>query len=468
MHQILKRQYNYLMYEGIEHNVQYASGQLTLLRASGKDWSFEEKEAYLKTHFSPKMATFDFARDVGLIILDRASKKIITHYPEEVKLPDYNDIQHTIDPRNKALHRSKDDNLIAAIYMPSLDAYVVSFTLRSFSTDPFVKSLHYMIFTLALPASIAIIGLLFAILRRNVSHPIRTVGETMSEIVSKGSYEKRVEASGIKEIQTLAEQFNTLLSYVNNRNKTLKKYAYSLEELVKERTQKLEQAHGQLVQKERLAAIGEFTAAVVHELRNPLTSIKLGVARLKNADALTPNDQERLSLAQEQTEKLEYMLSEILDFAAMRPTSRESVCINDIISKLTILAHDICEQRSVSFEELILDKKYIVKIDKNKLEQVWLNIAKNACDAAYENTQISLKLKEGGKIYLSIINIGDEISESALDRLFEPFFTTKSSGTGLGLAICKKLMTEMGGDIDITSENGKTTATLIMELEKVE
>ena len=118
---------------------------------------------------------------------------------------------------------------------------------------------------------------------------------------------------------------------------------------------------------------------------------------------------------------------------------------------------------------MILDKKYIVKIDKNKLEQVWLNIAKNACDAAYENTQISLKLKEdSGKIYLSIINIGDEISESALDRLFEPFFTTKSSGTGLGLAICKKLMTEMGGDIDITSENGKTTATLIMELEKVE
>jgi signal transduction histidine kinase len=464
VHQVLKRQYDHLMFEYIEHSVQFASGQLSLLKIDAKKLSPAEKKVYLEKNFSPKMAGFDFYNDVGLAILDRKSRAVLASYPVGAKLPTYKVIQQNTDPRNKALHRSKGDALLATIYMSGLDAYVMAFTPKTFKNDPFSINLRYMIFSLALPASIAALALLFSILRTNVTRPINALERTMSEIMRQGSYEKRVSATGSKELQLLAKQFNALLLYVSKRNEELKKYTVSLEDLVKERTKKLEQAHKQLVQQERLAAIGEFTAAVVHELRNPLTSIKLGVSRLKNAEELKSNDKERMLLVQEQTEKLEHMLSEILDFAAKRPTESKKINLSDILKKSEDFITTNCQEKNLRFQAKDMTKKCFVKADEGKLQQVWLNIVKNACDAAGESSEIVAKTSvKGDEVQLSVINTGETVSKSTLKRLFEPFFTTKSSGTGLGLAICKKLMVEMGGDIIITSNAGKTTVTLTME-----
>lgn len=464
VHRALQQQYNHVMYEGLDNNVQFAAARLSLLRAEGQDWNFPKKQKYIDRYLNPFMENFNFHKDTGLVVLDRSREMVISQYPKGLIPPTKDDIHATVDSKDKVLRHSKNENLLSAIYMPSLDVYVISYLVKNFATDPFTSSLGRTMIALALPAGLVALLLLFLVLRYNVLVPLQRLTDTMAGIVSMGSYDKQVQVSGSREIQMLAEQFNKLLSYVNQRNKKLRLFADEQEELVKERTAKLEEAHKQLVQKERLAAVGEFTASVVHELRNPLTSIKLGVSRLKQAEKLSGNDQERLALAQKQTERLEHMLSEILDFSASRPTACKPIHLQKLLKEFKPLIEGFAEARQLVVREPDINGTLKVKVDRDKLQQVWLNVVKNACDASSEKGDINIEVTtEDKKVYLAVKNSGDTIPKSALERLFEPFFTTKSSGTGLGLPVCKKLMTEMEGDITIESDNGQTTVTLVME-----
>ena len=286
----------------------------------------------------------------------------------------------------------------------------------------------------------------------------------MRESIKTETFKGRVPPKGSAELQTLARQFNTMLAELNARDKTLKNYAETLESQVKERTEELMATQGKLVLHERLAAIGEFASAIVHELRNPLSAIKMGVDQLKLSEQGNEKNNRRLSLAQEQITRLDDMLSGILTFAATRPTQVEAFAISEIMKQTEDMLQAYGEKKALKLKFMGFDQPAIIEADRNKLQQALLNVLKNACEHAPEKSEVSTVVSTKDKhVHVSVNNKGDAIPEEMQKRLFEPFFTTKKGGTGLGLPTTRKLMQEMGGDISIVSDaqNG-TTVTLVL------
>jgi len=354
--------------------------------------------------------------------------------------------------------------IIVGIHIPSRSLFMAAYTPNSFtSTIQYRQLLKQMAFTFPIGAVI-VAFLIFFILRLSLLLPLARLGQAMKDSISNESFKARVPPKGGAELQTLARQFNTMLAELNARDKTLKNYAETLEEQVKDRTEQLLKAQNQLVLHERLAAIGEFASSIVHELRNPLSAIKIGVDQLKLSETHNEKNNRRLALAQQQINRLDDMLSGILTFAASRPTQVEIFPISEILKQTEEMLHTYTESKALKLSFMGFDQSALVSADRNKLQQALINILKNACEHAPEQSEVRAVVSNKPKqVHIAVTNKGEAISEEMQKRLFEPFFTTKKGGTGLGLPTTRKLMQEMHGEVTLESdpENG-TTVTLIL------
>lgn len=357
--------------------------------------------------------------------------------------------------------------IIVGIHIPSRNLF-----MAAYAPKPFTATLQYRRLMkqmmLAFPiGAIAVAFLIYFVLRLNLLLPLARLGQAMKDSISTESFKTRVPPKGGAELQTLARQFNTMLAELNARDKTLKTYAETLEEQVKERTEQLLQTQSKLVLHERLAAIGEFASAIVHELRNPLSAIKMGVDQLKLSEEANEKNNRRLALAQQQINRLDDMLSGILTFAASRPTEVQAFPISDLLKQTEDMLHAYAENKKLKLTFMGFEQAAVVLADRNKLHQALLNILKNACEHAPEHSEVkAIVSSKPQHVHIAVTNQGEAISEEMQNRLFEPFFTTKKGGTGLGLPTTRKLMQEMGGDVVLYSdtENG-TTVTLILNKE---
>lgn len=354
--------------------------------------------------------------------------------------------------------------IIVGMHIPSRNLFIAAFTPKTFAgTQQYRKLMRQIIITFPI-AALAASLFIFVVLRLSLLHPLARLGQAMKDSISTESFQTRVTPNGGAELQTLARQFNTMLAELNARDKTLKTYAETLEDQVKERTEQLMQAQSKLVLHERLAAIGEFASAIVHELRNPLSAIKMGVDQLKLSEQGNEKNNRRLSLAQQQIDRLDDMLSGILTFAASRPTQIETFPISELLKQIEDMLQAYAENKSLKLTFLGFDQTAAVKADRNKLQQALLNILKNACEHAPEKSEVTAVVStKKDHIHIDVTNQGPSVPEEMQKRLFEPFFTTKKGGTGLGLPTTRKLMQEMGGDVALHSDdqNG-TTVTLIL------
>lgn len=213
---------------------------------------------------------------------------------------------------------------------------------------------------------------------------------------------------------------------------------------------------------EKLAAIGQLSAGVAHELNTPLGSV-LGYARLLLKDkSLTAAQKERASIIAEQAKKSSSIIQGLLRFA--RQTSRvkktlESCQINDIIMGTRPLLETELTKRKI---ELTTDLAPLEPIaaDAQELEQVVLNLSMNAIQAIGSKGRIHIKTRQSGKrILMSIADNGPGIPEEIRSRIFDPFYTTKpvGEGTGLGLSICSGIISDLNGTIEVDSHIEKGT-----------
>lgn len=227
----------------------------------------------------------------------------------------------------------------------------------------------------------------------------------------------------------------------------------TLEAEVARRTEELRIAQSQLVEQERLAAIGEFAASIIHEIRNPFTTMKMGLNFVQKLDLSAPA-KERISLAMDEAIRLEKLLKEILLYAKPETLQLDKVDIKELIIEILPLLQDMPEasERQIEFypEIAVVD----VWGDKDKLKQVLINIVRNACEAIAEGDTVKLQLCHHGtlnKVCIHIHNGGKPIPPEILPNLTQPFYSTKPSGTGLGLAIVKRILETHGGDLLIQS-----------------
>ncbi|MGF1536311.1 MAG: PAS domain S-box protein [Elainellaceae cyanobacterium] len=216
----------------------------------------------------------------------------------------------------------------------------------------------------------------------------------------------------------------------------------------------------------RLAEIGELSSMIVHEVRNPLTTVMMGLGSFKRLD-LPERAQLRLDLALEESERLQRLLNEILMYA--KEPQLEAVPV-DLVALCQEIRDSLQPQPAAQDRRIdlvtTLETSAVVPGDRDKLKQVFINLVTNACEASPSGSTVTWRIEVTlGQAVVQVHNSGDPIPPDVLPKLTQPFFTTKSSGNGLGLAITKRIIEAHGGTLKIQSaaERG-TTVTVTLSL----
>jgi signal transduction histidine kinase len=213
---------------------------------------------------------------------------------------------------------------------------------------------------------------------------------------------------------------------------------------------KLQQTFDQLKQADRLAALGQLSAGIAHEIRNPLGSIKGSVEILEKDIPPDSSKKEFITIIKEETARLNRIVGEFLKFARPPKLSVEPTSVNELIqSTLTLLEQQPLHHR-VEIHRQLDAKLPMVSLDPDQIRQVFLNVVINGVQAMPEGGTLSVRSfcdPDQKSVAVEISDTGEGVEEECLDRVFDPFFTTKSQGTGLGLSISYQLVDLHGGRI---------------------
>ncbi len=213
----------------------------------------------------------------------------------------------------------------------------------------------------------------------------------------------------------------------------------------------------------RLAALGQFAAAIAHDIRTPLTSISLNVQILRRKLQLPDDDREHLDIALEELARLDRSVAEILDFAKPVKLTAEAIDVGELIETAARGLSPVLSEKGVALR--CEPAPLTVQGDPMRLRQVLTNLVGNAAEASRPGAQVTLRASVADErhVAIEIEDHGRGIASDELPRIFEPFFTTRPDGTGLGLAICHKVVRAHGGDIKVRSTLGQgSTFTVLL------
>jgi signal transduction histidine kinase len=215
--------------------------------------------------------------------------------------------------------------------------------------------------------------------------------------------------------------------------------------------QKLQTTFEQLKQADRLAALGELSAGLAHEIRNPLSSIKGAVDILENEINNENPKYEFVNIIKEELGRLNRLVSEFVSFARPPEPEFRDANLNEIVDSVVLLTFKRAEQQKVKVISELNRELPNVLVDSEQIKQVLLNIVINGIQSMPHGGKLFLKTDESnGSVEISVKDEGIGIESDKLSRIFDPFFTTKDNGTGLGLSISYQLIKKHGGDITVS------------------
>ena len=306
----------------------------------------------------------------------------------------------------------------------------------------------------------------------SIFRPLERMAETI-DTVEGGNLDARTDIPDRgDQISQVAAHLDDLLDRVKERDRQLREWNDELNARVKERTAELEEvnrqletATKQLVMSEKLAAIGEITAGVAHEMNNPIAVIQGNLEVLRSLMGEKAKEGEtEFRLIDEQTERMNQIVGKLLQFA--RPDEFSGVGEGAFTREafgdcLTLVRHMIRQNEIEVVREENSDQ--LVAMPRTELQQILVNLMVNAIHAMPEGGTLTLGCRdrprdnvEGVEITVSDTGIG--MSEATAARIFDPFYTTKrGTGTGLGLSITHLLVTDAGGSVDLETREGEGT-----------
>jgi len=231
---------------------------------------------------------------------------------------------------------------------------------------------------------------------------------------------------------------------------------------------------------QKLAAVGQLSAGIAHEVRNPLSSIKMSLQILEKRLKPSGNDLKRFKIAEREVEHLEKLVRDILIFARPGEPEMELADINEFLGRSLAMAEKEISDKKINVQYMYDKKIPLMKFDSAMLEEAFLNIYLNAVDAMEDRGKLLISTKllknKHDSIVVKIEDNGCGIDEEDLHHIFNPFFTNKKYGTGLGLTQVKKIVDLHQGTAEVKSEKGKGTVVCItfpvsgvetVEIEKV-
>ena len=213
------------------------------------------------------------------------------------------------------------------------------------------------------------------------------------------------------------------------------------------------------VHENKLQILGKLAASLTHEIKNPLSVLKLNLDYLKlSKDKYDQETIECIDSSLEAAEIINQLVYSTLELSRRNKNSFEKNNLNEIIEKALTITKGLANKKGISFE-LSLDKSIetITANDTNIL-QVFLNLISNGIEASQSNTKIKIKTSQNnGKIIAEVIDEGVGIDDEDVDKIFDEFYTKKENGTGLGLSVCKSILDEHQAKITVNNNFEKGT-----------
>ncbi|MBC8413785.1 MAG: PAS domain S-box protein [Nitrospira sp.] len=223
----------------------------------------------------------------------------------------------------------------------------------------------------------------------------------------------------------------------------------------------------QLVQSEKLSALGRLTANVAHEIRNPLVAIGGFARRLSTKTPDNTKEKEYSDIITKEVLRLENILRNVLIYSKTHEPNIEKHSINALINESLKNAEPMLQDNHITLNTSLVDDTLLC-IDIDQIKEVLSNIIVNAVDSMPDGGELNIQTESIMKqnrpfLSLRITDTGEGIADNIIDKIFEPFFSTKiiGRGTGLGLSICKKIMEDHGGYIEVESNPGKGSAFIL-------
>ncbi len=230
---------------------------------------------------------------------------------------------------------------------------------------------------------------------------------------------------------------------------------------------------GQMERFDRLATLGEVSAGIAHEIRNPLAGIKTSAQVLEESFSPGDHRSQLVSRIVKEIDRSNELLKKFFNFAKPGKAKQEFVSLDALIEGVYLLLTS-----KMSKKEIVFNKNYEsdipnVYVDENQLEQVLINLFLNALDAMdkegtltvnlklAENTEANTTKDDKQTVIMELIDTGCGIEGDKLEKIFNPFYTTKTNGVGLGLSISTRLVEENGGEMSVESEPGRGTRFII-------
>jgi signal transduction histidine kinase len=283
---------------------------------------------------------------------------------------------------------------------------------------------------------------------RFVRQPLQTISNRMAQ-VEEGDLSVRLEPRSRDEVSRLMISFNSMVDRLRMTNDELQQCHYQQMERV-----------------DRLASVGEMSAGIAHEIKNPLAAISGAVTVLSDDFAKDDPRRDVVDKILEQISRLDKAATDLLFFGRPGKPSFDYVDTNDLLNKTMFFVSQHPEARNVNQNKEFTRNLPAVWVDAKQLQQVFFNIIINAIQAMKDGGVLLLQTElveyqDREMVRVLIGDSGPGIAPEVLEKIFTPFFTTKTQGTGLGLAICRQLMEQQGGSIEILSRIGEGTRVLI-------
>ena len=264
-----------------------------------------------------------------------------------------------------------------------------------------------------------------------------------AEVIGRGDFSYQVPVASQDEIGELAQTFNQMAIQL------------------KESFESIQKSQERIIQTEKLSSLGQLSARLAHELKNPLTSIKMILQAILNGSSTPEMTKEDAEVILKEVKKLDIILTQFLTFAKPPPLELRPLNLGHMIKEvLSLMKIEFDRSRVEVFQEISGLPE--IKGDYEKMTQVLINLLHNSIQAMPEGGKLKIVVQEifdnnQRKVLLRVEDSGQGIPEEYQKKVFDPFFTTKEGGTGLGLSIVYSIIKEHHGSIDLQSQVGQGT-----------
>ncbi len=401
-------------------------------KASG--YSVESSQSQIEEALSSILGKLDHLESLGVGIYYRQDDRVTIfkkahqrHWPQSLSLP-----QQFWD-NSVATSFHKDDLITSLVPIDQKRALVVVS-----KDDPmFDMTISYLNKTLPyLVLLVFIIGAFGWFFAKKITRPIENLNLSTQEL-AKGEWMVHVPSTTTTEINELVSSFNRLGGQLYSREQ-------------------------ELLAKERLSALGTFSAGMAHELKNPLNIISSYSQLLERKIDPESKQKKHAEIISSEVKRATKIINDLMNFSRQKPLCLKSVNSQDFLQKLKTNFHSIPKNSTI---QLTVNASHeSINIDEDLFFQVIINLVENASHVLEEQNnsspQISVSIANGNNnnVCLEVKDNGQGIPKEILPNIFEPFYTTKTvgKGTGLGLAFCKGIVEQHLGTIEVKSQPGET------------